>query len=60
MDAYKGPLPAANPNPPLRAKLVAELDRRRQAKEAKAAKAQSPPQGAQSGAAPSAPKKASG
>jgi hypothetical protein len=32
IDDYRAPLPKANPNPPLRATLVAELERKRQAK----------------------------
>jgi len=37
LDDYKAPLPQANPNPPLRAALVAEIERRHHAKAPSAA-----------------------
>jgi len=42
IEDYKAPLPQANPNPPLRAALVAELERRHQAKVSPASAATAP------------------
>jgi hypothetical protein len=42
IEDYKPPLPQANPNPPLRATLLADLERRRQAKAAAANAAPAP------------------
>jgi hypothetical protein len=48
-EAYRAPLPEANPNPPLKASLLAAFERKRQARAAAAAKAAVPAPSAAAG-----------